>query len=212
MRIHLALLLVITAALSPSPHRANDTVWIPPNLPGPEELPNPTIPQPMITSFRIDGFPISMQQTDLDAAARHFMAVAGHRGDAADAISWLCFHGTSESGPWALWLTSDEVDGPAIGGFQWQRLNAGEKIDSRCKQLGGSSPLRSSFSIRLGMSESRIEHVMGPPTKRYRRTSLYFHHHDLTIHGQPYSADNMVYFTYRNGRLWSVAVSYQVVS
>lgn len=190
------------------PHPSS-SVWGPPNLHWPESLPAPTVPGEMIKSLRMGDWPIVLETTELLTAQEHFGGTVGHRGDAGEALAWICLYRLDDSAPWVLWLESSEIDGPTIGGFQWQSLEKGAKIDRRCKALDekmGTVELLPN-PLHLGMTEAEVERVLGKPTTKYRDSVLYFHEHDLTIRKEPYTLDNDVLIVYKNGRVWAIAAN-----
>lgn len=216
MRMLAVLFFAIATAVAQPAHRRSDlpsAIWSPPKVELPLEWPHPTIPNPTITQISVAGAPIALERTDLEAIRKHFGVVAGKRGDAGDFVAWLCFYGKDDGGLWGLWLTSSEIDGSAIGGFIWQRLPAGARMDHRCKLLDRAGPsITLPIALHLGMSESHVEAVLGRPSAEYHRTSIYVHRHYLTLHNEPYTADNTALLSYRNGELWSVAVDYTISS
>lgn len=112
-----------------------------------------------------------------------------------------------------LWLESFEIDGPTIGGFQWQQLPADSKMDERCQPLrGDDASLRMPLALRLGMKEADVVAALGQPSKRNGNTVIYVHEHDRTIRAEPYTVSNDVIITYRAGRIWAVEVTHSTVS
>jgi hypothetical protein len=190
------------------------TVWGPPKADWPmESMPKPTIPKEIITRLTVAGWPIELEETELERARMHFGLVVGSRGDASEALSWVCFQGSDEGGPWAIWLTSGEIDGAAIGGFQWQRISPNFRVDRRCKSLDAQQgavelPIR----LHLGMAESEVIAALGPPSGRHHHSAIYYHEHNLTLHNLPYTADNDVLITYDAGKVAMIAVNYTVAS
>jgi hypothetical protein len=188
--------------------------WAPPSVEMPSELPQATVPNTIVTRITVSGYPITLEQTLLESVGRRMGVIAGHRGDAGDYLAWLCFYGRDAVGIWGLWLTSGEIDGPMIGGFQWQRLPADARMDGRCKLLDTSHrpSIELPIALHLGMSESQVEALVGKPSSKYRDTSIYVHEHSLKLHGEQYSADNSLYLSYRSGALWTVLVNYTISS
>jgi hypothetical protein len=190
------------------------TVWGPPKADWPmESMPKPTVPKEIITKLTVAGWPIELEETKLESTRNHFGLVIGARGDASEALSWICFQGSDEGGLWALWLYSSEIDGAEIGGFQWQRISPNFRVDRRCKFLDAQRgvvelPVR----LQLGMTESEVIAKLGLPSGRHHHSVVYFHEHNLTLHDLPYAADNDVLITYDNGRVAMIAVNYTVSS
>src|ERR1700687_2526909 len=121
----IAILLLASTALAqtdsqPKPHGTR-TVWEPPEWNVPENV-KPTVPKGMFSTFRVAGYEITLEKTSMQEVEQHFGGVIGQRGDASEALEWLCFHGADAVGGWVLWLESGEINGDSVGGFQWQRL------------------------------------------------------------------------------------------
>ncbi|HTW60748.1 MAG TPA: hypothetical protein VMD55_03010 [Terracidiphilus sp.] len=184
-------------------------VWGPPKAEWPDALPKPTVTTDLVEGLRIGGWPVKLEETKLVEAQEHFGAIVGSRGDASGALAWLCLRGSDDGGLWALWLYSGEIDGPAIGGFQWQRLSPDLRLDRRCKFLDsrhGSVELP--FQLRLGMAEAQVEAEIGPPSGRYRDSAVYSHEHSLTLHGEPYTVSGDILITYRSGKVSTIAANH----
>lgn len=62
------------------------------------------------------------------------------------------------------------------------------------------------------MTEPQVQAVLGKPSSRFGDVSIYFHEYGLRLHGEPYTADNSVIFSYKNGELWQVVVYYTISS
>jgi hypothetical protein len=190
------------------------TVWGPPKADWPmESILKATVPKEMITRLTVAGWPIKLEETELERARMHFGLVVGSRGDASEALSWICFQGSDEGGPWALWLYNSEIDGAEIGGFQWQRILPNFRVDRRCKSLDAQHgvvelPVR----LYLGMAESEVDAVLGPPSGKRHNSAIYSHEHSLTLHDLPYTVDNDLLITYNSGRVAMIAVNYTIAS
>jgi len=192
----------------------NVTLWGPPEADWPvESMPKPTVPKEMITKLTVSGWPIELEETELERTRKHFGLAVGARGDASEGLEWVCFQGSDEGGPWSLWLTSGEIDGGTIGGFQWQRVSPGFQVDSRCESLGTQKGVvKLPIRLDLGMAESEVIAKLGPPSGRHHHSAVYSHEHNLTLHNLPYTADNDLLITYDNGRVAMIAVVYTVAN
>jgi hypothetical protein len=167
----------------------------------------------MIDGLNIAGWPIVLEETELIAARKHFRGTIGSRGDAGEALAWLCLYRHDEGASWVLWLESFEIDGPTIGGFRWQQLGVNSKMDERCQPLrGNDASLSLPLALRLGMKEARVVAALGQPSMRSGDTVIYVHEHDRTIRSEPYTVSNDVIITYRAGRIWAVEVTRSTVS
>jgi hypothetical protein len=191
-----------------TPHSPR-VIWGPPNLKLPTTFPKPSIKGEIIKGLRIEGWPVTLEKTELAQAKRHFGAVIGNRGDASEALSWICLQGSDDRGAWAIWLYSGEIDGPAIAGFQWQRVPPEARLDHRCKlldRLQGSVELP--VHLTLGMSEAQVVAVLGRPSGTLHNVAIYSHEHKLTIHNEPYTLENDVLIEYGDGKVSTVVVNH----
>src|SRR4051812_24462262 len=119
----------------------------------------------MVTKLRISNIPITLEKTSMAQAEQLLGGTSGAKGDAGDALQWLCLHGTDGSGRWVLWLESGEIDGGYVGSFQWQRLSINEKLDRRCQALSGPK-ITLVLPLQLGMSEGEVLNALGKPSLR----------------------------------------------
>lgn len=187
-------------------HGADKVLWFPPSIDLGDSLPSPTIPKEMIASLRVAGFPITLEETALEDARNRFGGTIGKRGDAGDSEAWLCLHGNGPNGPWVLWLTSGELDGPAISGFQWRHLSLNEIPDHRCRFLSGSSVIELPLPLHPGMTATEARKIAGKPTVVRGETLIFFHEQAEVIHNLPYTADNIVSVVLRGGRVLAIEV------
>jgi hypothetical protein len=186
-------------------------IWAPPKITLPENSPRPTVPKPMVTGLTVAGWRIELEQTELEQAQKHFGGTIGSSGDASEALGWLCLYGKDKDGLWGLWLLSGEIDGPSIGGIQWQRLPSGARIDPRCRSIE-KGKVNLPIAVHLGMTRKEAEIVLGKPSMVKSDVAEYYHEHNLTLHNELYVADNDVYVFYRYGAVWSVQVNYTISS
>jgi hypothetical protein len=132
----------------------------------------------------------------------------GRKGDAGDALEWLCFHGADAIGGWVLWLESGEIDGGYVGSFQWQRLSNRDVLDSRCHALRGTtSVIKLPLSLRLGAKKTEVLKILGEPTAIEAERLIYLHEHEGTIRGEPFTTSNIVVVHLRNGIVWAIQAS-----
>ena len=185
-----------------------NVIWEPPGIDWPESLPTPTVPKEMIGSLRVPNFPIVLEETRLEDAQKRFGGMIGTRGDAGDAEAWLCLHGSDANGPWIFWLTSGEIDGPAVGGFEWRRLAPNEMPDHRCPLLrGGDGGIKLPLAIHPGMTEAEVRKILGRPTIARGRTLIFCHEHQEIIQNLPYTSDNTIAIVLRRGLVVAMQVS-----
>ncbi len=185
----------------------------PPSIESPIVRFAPTVAKEMVKGLNIANWPIDLEKTDLIAAEEHFGGTIGSRGDAGDALAWLCLYRHDTGGSWVLWLESSEIDGATIGGFQWQQLDDDSVAEGRCQRVKGENvSFNPPRALRLGMKEAEVVKELGQPSMRKGETAVYEHEHNITIHSEPYSVTNIVTITYQNGRVWAVAVTHSTVS
>jgi hypothetical protein len=106
----------------------NSAIWEPPStidIPGSVKA---GVPREMITSLRVAGESIVLDETDLKAVQSRVGGTIGHRGDAGGSLDCLCLHGSGVQGRWASWLMSGEINGGAQSeasvGSVWNRLHS----------------------------------------------------------------------------------------
>ncbi len=158
----------------------------------------------MISSLRIGKVRIYLEKTMRTEAQHRLGGIVGARGDGGDYEAWLCYQGSDQNGPWGLWLTSGEIDGPAISGFQWRRLRHGEELDRRCKVLSVNNQPKLPLGLSLDMPESTLRGILGKPTLTIGQTLVYFHEQHETIHQLPYTTDSVVTIVLRAGRVLAI--------
>ncbi len=187
--------------------------WQPLPIEFPDVAPQPTVAKEMVRHMKVANWPITLETTKLTDAQRRFGGVLGHSGDAGESLGWLCLYRRDGSDGWVLWLESAEIDGESIGGFVWLRMSSDQKIDSRCKALNAEQGIDiSPVPLRLGMTKSQVEQLLGKPSGRYHNTFMYFHEHERTIGNTPYTWDNSIDIVYRNGVVWAIHGSLTISS
>jgi hypothetical protein len=162
----------------------------------------------MIASLRLDNVRVDLEQkTKLETMQVRFGGKIGAQGDAAESLMWLCLHGNDTTGPWVLWLDSDELDGPYVGGYRWQRAFKSTQFDQRCAALPDTAGVELPISLTLGMSERQVLHTLGPPTFQKSGVLFYEHEHTEMIRGEEFTSSNEVTVALRNGVVWVIDVS-----
>jgi len=185
-RIVIAILLATTAAAFAQPDRI---VWQPPTRDLPDTLPHATVSKEMITKLRVAKTQIVLEKTPLDQVQKNLGGTIGSRGDASEALQWLCFHGADAKGRWALWLESSEMGGGNIDGFTWQRIADKAALDRRCRKKAVEIELP--IQIAIGLTESEVRGNLGTPTTKYLNTLIYDHEHQETVRDEPFTASNV---------------------
>ncbi len=210
--IRLAVLFLFTCAgwaqvVADPSHSRPVPVWQPPTLQLPDGLLRATIPKPMAGSLIVGKIPIILEETKLADAQKLLGGTFGHRGDAGDALEWLCFYGDDVDGRWVLWLESDEVGSGMVNGFALQRIGGNAKVDRRCRMLRkDNGEVELPVSLRLGMTQMQVHRALGEASLKYRNILIFDHEHAETIHKEPYTVSNTVYIVLRKGAAWSIQV------
>lgn len=188
-------------------------IWGPPEIAWPIIRFQPTVPKEMISTLIVAGWPIKLEETELIAVQKHFGGTIGNRGDAGEALGWLCLYRRDQRTSWILWLESSEIDGPTIGGFRWQELSAESRMDKKCQELrGDDTSVELPLSLRPGTREADVRAALGQPSASNGDIAIYEHQHDVTIRSEPYEVSNIVMITYRNERVWAIEVWHSTVS
>ncbi len=194
-----ALLAITSAAFAQSAG-----IWQPPTLDLPDRLPQATVSKEMITKLRVAEMQIILEETPLNDVQKNLGGVIGSRGDANEALQWLCFHGSDAKGRWVLWLESSEMGSGNVDGFAWQRMAEKATLDSRCltQDVEIDLPVR----LAIGLTESDVLGCLGTPTAKYRNTLIFDHEHQETVRNEPFTSSNTVYLELRSGVVWAVQV------
>lgn len=180
-------------------------IWEPPSTISLSGTVKASVPNEMIATLRVGGKSVVLDETDLKAVQRDVGGTIGNRGDAGEALDWLCLHGGDARVPWVLWLMSGEINGGAVGGFRWQRVEARAQFDHRCQTLPtGASGLELPLAVGLGMSNSEVVRILGQPSDRSGDTLFYLHEHEVTIKNQPFTAMNTLAVLLRKQAVWSI--------
>lgn len=187
-------------------------IWEPPSA---IELPRsakPTVPSEMIATLRVSGLTVTLEEAQLSTVQKRFGGTIGHRGDAADSLSWLCFHGIDVEGNWVLWLMSGEMDRATVGGFRWQRVDG--QVDSRCQTLPDArNAIELPISLRLGTTtRAGVLSILGQPTTSVGDGLFYLHEHDKTIRYEPLTVMNTVDISLRDGVICAIEVWKSTIS
>jgi hypothetical protein len=93
-RIGIAILLATAAAFAQSDH----IIWQPPILDLPDMLTHATVPKEIITKLRVAKMQVILEETPLNDVEKDLGGTIGSRGDASEALQWLCFHGSDSKG------------------------------------------------------------------------------------------------------------------
>jgi hypothetical protein len=207
--LSVALLVLAYAAFAQnvkqSVSHSHDLVWEPPEWNYPQEL-KASVPKEMFSTFGLSGYNIVFEETSIESVQKHVGGKAGKKGDAGDALEWLCFHGADTAGRWVIWLESGEINGGSVGSFQWQRLSNGEVLDARCHALAGNG-VSLPLSLRLGAQKAEVLTNLGAPTSSEPERLIYLHEHKSTIRGEPFTISTIVVIDIRNEVVWAIRAS-----
>ena len=213
LRICIVTFLAITCAacvLIPADSPVNNLLLAQqvPNFHLPETLPSPTVPKMMISTLRVAGMPIILEQTELKDVRGRLGGTIRRSGDASTADAWLCYFGGNANKRWEVWISSGEIGGLRwIDGFTLQRLAGKATPEKGCRMIPESKGgVELPIALRLGQSEAQVRTILGKPTARYQTTLLYYHEHEESIHNQPYSVLNTVTIDFREGAVFAIGV------
>lgn len=176
-------------------------LWFPPHI----DWPATKTGKLAMDHLAIAGFSVVLDQTLLENARKHFGAVIGSRGNAGDAESWLCLRGSDSNGAWIFWLTSEEINGDAVGGFIWKRLKRGQSPDARCRSVHGQNAVRLLLPLQLGMTKAEALKLSGTPTSDHGESVFFMHERHEKIHSDDYSIDNGLEITIEGGKVEQIA-------
>lgn len=196
----IAIVILFAAAFAQS----TDILWQPPKLGLPDSLPKANIPNEVVTKLKLGTLDIVLEKTSLVDVAKKIGGTIGSRGDAGEALHWLCLIGSDSGGRWALWLESDEMGGGNVDGVAWQRISKDATADRRC--WTGNVQIELPIRLALNSTESDVRMVLGQPTAKYRDTLIFDHEHQEMIRNEPFTVSNSVYVELRRGLVWSVQI------
>jgi hypothetical protein len=161
----------------------------------------------MARQLRVSDMTVVLEKAKMTEVERHFGGTLGNEGDAGNYLEWLCLRGGDASGPWVLWLESDEIDAGYVGSFQWRRVTRGAKFDERCALLPKADDrVGLPIALDLSTSEAKLLHVLGQPTSRQGNTLLYVHEDEALDNKKPVKELNTVSVVIRNRRVWAIEV------
>lgn len=203
-RYRLVLILSLACDALTQTQARHQRLWEPPDWHFQQNI-KKSVPKEMLSSLQISGYPIQLEKTSLADVEKHFGGKIDARGDAGDAVQWLCFHGSDASGNWVLWLESGEIDGGDVGSFEWRRVSAEAEMDHRCVALGGQPQLP--LPLHLGMELVEVVKTLGQPSWQSPQRVIYMHEHEEIINGERYDSSNIVMLRVRSGVVWAIAVS-----
>jgi len=162
----------------------------------------------MVGSLRVANLPVVLEETTLEDAQKRFGGTFGNHGDGGESLGWLCLHGSDELGRWIIWLTSGEINGTTVGGFQWRRLSPHDIPDRRCSQIpDGKGGIALPIALHLGMTEAEIHEILGRPTVTRGKTFFFCHKHRTVIHKEDFTVSNDVAIVFRDGVAWAIEVA-----
>ncbi len=184
--------------------QSTSTVWQPPKLDIPDSVPKASISNEMLTTVHLGGVSVILEQTQLSEAQKRLGGGIGSRGDAGEALGWLCTVGSDAKGRWAFWLESSEMGGDTVDGFVWQQIPSDAVIDPRCVKKGIKVGLP--VELGLGLTESEVRGILGVPTAKYRDTLVYVHNHAEEVRGEAFTSSNVIYIELRRDLVWTIQV------
>ncbi len=174
--------------------------WKPPASIISARLLKPSVPKVLVSQFRVGRVPVVLERTLLGQVQKELGGTLGQAGDAGDSFGWLCVSGSDENGRWGLWLTTWELEGGTVSGFQWRHFPPNFTADRRCARLPKTARLKLPHGLSLGITETQVLQTLGAPSSRTKDTLLYVHEHHQTIHGGPFTVGETVAIRLRDGR------------
>ncbi len=184
-----------------SKSHSSRVVWEPPDWNVPQNVKG-NGRREMLTSFRVSGYAIVLEQTEMKDVQRRLGGEIGSRE--TDSSEWLCFHGANETGRWVLWLENDEISESLVGAFQWRQLSESDVLDPRCQSLRREdSMITLPLPFTLGAMESQVLKSLGSPAARDSDRLIYLHEYG----SGSYVSSNNVIIRLRNGAVWAIQAS-----
>ncbi len=182
-------------------------LWEPPNWNFPQNA-KVGRKKDILNWVRVSDYKILLDKTAMKDVLGRFGGQIGSKGDASEAVEWLCLHGQNNAERWILWLESGEMNGDSVGSFDWRQISGNEVPDSRCVALTGDAVISlPTPSVTLG-AESKVLEVLGAPTIRDNRRFVCWNEHSITANQKdPFVTSNLVIFQLQDGRIWAIQAS-----
>ncbi|ESQ81044.1 hypothetical protein [Asticcacaulis sp. YBE204] len=112
--------------------------------------------------FRLGALTYRFEQTPLiDLAKATGHKRIGHKGDASEALDWLCFTIKAPQ-PYRLWLSSSEMGGGTVDGVDMRAEAATATED--CPILAARLTPVSVDGVRIGMTQAEVRKALGAPS------------------------------------------------
>jgi hypothetical protein len=203
-----AVLLVAFAGLAQANSASanpDEPLWEPPIVDWSTQLPQPSMPDPIISSFEVANIHIVLDETPMADVQAKLTMETGHKGDAAESLRWLCFHGEDKNGGWMFWLQSGEIHGGAVGGFQWRRIDIGARVDRRCRRLMANQ-IQLPIALRLGMNATELRRLLGVPSGRTENSLEFHHEHREQMEEGIFTVSNYATVLLTNGTVSAIEV------
>jgi hypothetical protein len=186
-------------------------VWEPPDWDFPQNV-KASVEKEMFSSIRVSNYEIVFEQTEMKQVQQRLGGQIGSRGDAGDALEWLCFDGVNEKGRWVSWLESEEINGGFVGSFQWRQLSKSDVLDPRCQALlkADSVITLPLSSLTLGAAQSQVLKILGSPTAKNNQQLIYLHEEKVkskVARDDPFISSNIVIVRVRKGAVWAIQAS-----
>jgi len=185
------LLIAISPASSQSSNR-HVISWEPSPLIKEMAMPNASVSKNLMVELHVSGLKVVLEETKLTDVQALFGGTIGQRGDAAESLEWLCYQVSDGGNSSVLWLMSGEIDGGAVGGFEWIEVSESQQIDKRCQKLPAGG-VRLPRNLRLRMKASLIVQEFGKPTRGDGNRLEYVHKEQLRIRNEPYTKINTLH-------------------
>jgi hypothetical protein len=169
-----------------------------------------TVPRPIVTRLQVAGVRIFLQKTDIKQVQRQLGGTIGSIRGSAVGPDWLCYTGSDTREKWVLWLESSDIDAGTVGSFQWHQLDASTNIDPRCKKLSNGLDHISvgTINLSLGMTEQRLQQILGKPSQVRGNNLIFEHEHEVTdIKNGPFTFSNTVIFLIADGKVTAMDIS-----
>jgi hypothetical protein len=207
MKLLVTLVLVVCIHAQTLQAKTRKMSWGPPQMKYPAQSFPVHHAVPSVTTLQVAHLRIHLEESSLAAVAKYFHTPIGHKGDASESLSWLCVSGKDQSGPWLLWLGSDEMGGGNIDWFQLRKIGRNMVPNPRCHQLTKSkTPQTFPIPLHLGMTRQQVRQTLGQLNWTASRYLLFERDRNLKLHGEPYTETSSVNIEFSKGRTVAIQV------
>jgi hypothetical protein len=99
-------------------------------------MPTPTYKAPLASTLKLGTFVTQLESTSLTEVLDTIkVGHIGHRGDATESVTWLCYSIHDAANPFRIWLMSGGIDRGKVGSIVARTVSMDENTTQSCPNL-----------------------------------------------------------------------------